>query len=119
VLLELRLPAPEHHPAGFWRRLTDPPDWRATLHALLLPPVGTLTGTLALIAWTATAAALASPLYAPTLAGPVLRLRSLQVAGPRVDALAIFAGVLVLFMLPRLVHLLARVDAALARTLLR
>jgi hypothetical protein len=118
ILLGVQLPEPAPHRTG-WRRLRDSADWRAAIYGLLLLPVGGLTGTLALTGWTVTAAALAYPLYGPTLADPALHLGELQVAGAAADATALLVGILLLLALPRLVRLLARIDAALLRGLLR
>lgn len=118
ALLDVDLPAPAQ-PQGWRRRLTDPAAWRAVAYALLLGPVGLVTGTLTLLGWACALAALAFPAYAWTLADPALHPGDVTVTGAPAAIGSVLTGLLLLSALPSLVRVLARADAVLLRTLLR
>jgi hypothetical protein len=87
-------------------------------NAVLLGPVGVLTGTLCLTGWTTALAAIAFPVYAWTLKDPALYLGRVTVDGVPADLGAIVGGVLVLAAMPAVTRLLARLDAVVVRGLL-
>jgi hypothetical protein len=118
ILLGLDVPAPSQ-PHGWRARLADAAGWRALGYALLLGPVGLLTGTLTLFGWAAAVGALTYPVYAWTLADPAVHLGGLTFGGAPAAVASVLVGLLLLAVLPSLVRLLARVDAVLIRTLLR
>ena len=112
-------PVPPGHPTGFWRRLLDPRDWRAILYGLLLFPVGVVTGAVTRAGWAAMLAGLTYSLYSLWLPESGLLVGETHVGDVLADLVAVAGGVLLLVVLPRLVRVLARFDAALVRGLLR
>ena len=119
VLLGVEVPTPAHPRNGFWRRLLDSADWRSTLYGVLLLPVGVVTGSVTLAGWTTAAAALAYPVYTPALTDPALRLGDHRLTGVPAELVALVIGAGLVLVLPWLMQLLARVDGALVRGLLR
>ena len=117
----LGLPAPAASPAlrGWRGRLTDAGGWRAVAYALLLGPVGVLTGTLTLTGWSTALAATAFPAYAWTLRDPALHLGAVSVSGVPADLGAVVCGILLLASMPAVTRVLAGLDVVLVRGLLR
>ena len=110
--------APASQPLARVRdRLRDRADWRAVLYAILLFPVGIVTGTLTLAGWATAVGLLTSPLYTGRL-GSVPYLTGINLDGPVAAAASVLAGLALLLMMPAVVRTLARVDTALVHRLL-
>jgi hypothetical protein len=118
VLLKVDLPQPAA-PHGWRAWLADAASWRVLGYALLLFPVGLVTGRLSLIGWSAALAGIAFPAYAWTLADPALHLGGLTIGGAPAMLASVVLGLLLLAAMPALTRLLAAADAALIRGLLR
>jgi hypothetical protein len=118
LLLGVHVPAPAPR-RGFRGRLTDAAAWRALGYALLLGPVGTVTGTLTLTGWSTALAATAFPAYAWTLRDPALHLGAVTVDGLPAAVGSVACGLLLLAAMPAVTRLLAQLDAFLVRGLLR
>jgi hypothetical protein len=117
VLLGRRGVAPTHRGGRVRDRLRDPADWRAALYAILLFPVGLVTGTVTIAGWCTAAAAIAAPFYAGRI-GTLPYLAGVNLGGPAAAAASVLVGVLLLLMMPTVVRALARLDSALAQRLL-
>ena len=117
-LLDVEVPDPALAPHGWRGRLADPSGWRALGYAVLLGPVGVLTGTLTLTGWAIGLAAVTFPAYAWALDDPALHLGGLTVGGVPAAVGAVVCGLLVLAVMPALTGLLGRLDTALVRGLL-
>src|SRR5205085_5753691 len=116
ALLDLDLPQPAA-PHGWRAWLADAASWRALGYALLLFPVGLVTGDLTLIGWSTALAAIAFPAYAWTLADPALHLGRVTIDGAPAMAVSVVLGLLLLAAMPALTRLLAAADSALIRGL--
>jgi hypothetical protein len=117
VLLGRRAAAPPHRGGRIRDRLRDPADWRAALYAILLFPVGLVTGTVTLAGWATAAAAITSPFYADRI--PSIRyLAGINLEGPVGTAGSILAGIVLLLLMPAIVSTMARLESGLARLLL-
>jgi hypothetical protein len=118
VLLGVPVPPPPvRH--GLRDRLADPAAWRGLGYAVLLGPVGLLTGGLTFLGWATALGAIAFPAYAWALRDPAVHLGDLTLAGAPAAAGTVLCGLALLAALPALVRLLARGDTALVRALLR
>jgi hypothetical protein len=118
VLLKVDLPQPAA-PHGWRAWLADAASWRVLGYALLLFPVGLVTGEVTLIGWSTALAAIAFPAYAWTLADPALHLGRVTIGGAPAMAVSVVLGLLLLAAMPALTRLLAAADSALIRGLLR
>ena len=117
ALLGQQVAAPGHRAGRLRDRLGDPADWRAVLYAIVLFPVGLLTGTITLAGWSAAAAAITSPFYAERI-GSLPYLGGINLDGPVAAAGTVLAGVTLLLLMPTVVRTMSRLDSALARRLL-
>ena len=106
-------------PHGWRAWLADAASWRPLGYALLLFPVGLVTGEITVIGWSTALAAIAFPTYAWTLGDPALHLGGLTIGGAPAMAASVVLGLLLLAAMPALTRLLAAADAALIRGLLR
>jgi Putative sensor len=118
VLLDVDLPEPAA-PHGWRGWLADAASWRALGYALLLFPVGLITGEVTLIGWSTALAAVAFPAYAWTLADPALHLGGVTIGGAPAMIASVVLGLLLLAAMPTVTRALAAFDAALIRGLLR
>lgn len=118
MLLDADLPEPAA-PHGWRGCLADAASLRALGYALLLFPVGQVTGEVTLFGWSTAVAAIAFPAYAWTLADPALHLGGITIGGAPAMVASVVLGLLLLAAMPALTRLLAAADAALIRGLLR
>jgi len=118
VLLRVDVANPAHPRRGLWEPLRDAADWRALGYALLLLPMGVVSGTIVLAGWTTALAAMTHPLYAVFLDEPAVRVAGRTLDGAAAEAGTVVIGVALLIVMPYVVRRLARVDAALVRRLL-
>ncbi|MGN6685941.1 MAG: sensor domain-containing protein [Actinomycetales bacterium] len=102
-------------PVGFWRKLADAEAWRAVLYLVLLLPVGTVTGTLALTVWSLALGGVGYPLYAPFLGDAAVHVGSWTLSGVPAALLAVAVGVAAALVAPTVLRWLAALDLALAR----
>lgn len=130
TLLDEELPP---HPSivwekGLWPRakqmFTDRPGWKGLAYSLLMLPWGIFTFTLVVVMWSVAFSMASLPLWGwATDAPPAFTLGTTryEIQGWSLFGWTVFAGVLgvvLVAVLPRLVHLLARADLALTRLLL-
>ncbi|MDX6301422.1 MAG: hypothetical protein QOF53_2636 [Nocardioidaceae bacterium] len=118
VLLDVDVVAPPHPRRALWDPLRDAADWRAVGYALLLLPVGVVSGTVVLAGWATALAAITHPLYAIFLDEPAFRLAGHTLDGAPAEAGAVVLGIALLLAMPYVVRRLAQLDAVLVRRLL-
>ncbi len=130
ALLGVELPAhaPISWQRGLWPRakqiLADRPSWRGLAYALLMLPWGIVTFTATVVLWTVAVSLVSLPLWgwvgepppAFTVDGTRFHLHGWSLVAA--VAAASLVGLLLSIVLPRVVHALASLDAALARRLL-
>ena len=116
--LGVAIAAPGHERRRLRDRLRDPADWRAVLYALVLFPVGLVTGTVTLAGWTTAAAAITSPLSVTFFGSTPPRLAGINLTSPVVVVATVLVGIGLLLLMPAVVRTLARLDAVLVRRLL-
>lgn len=125
---ELAPHAPIVWETGLWPRakqmITDRPGWKGLVYALLMMPWGTLTFTAAVVLWSVAFSMASVPLWGWAVEPPppfTLGTTRFEIQGWSLFGWTVVVGVLgvvLVALLPRLVHLLARADVALARLLL-
>ena len=113
---------------GLWPRakqmITDRPGWKGLAYALLMLPWGIFTFTTTVVLWSTAFSMASLPLWGwATDPPPPFTLGSIrfEIEGWSLigwTALAAAIGVVLVALLPRVMHLLARADLALARLLL-
>jgi len=118
AVLGVHVEAPPHVGRSLRDRLLDPADWRAVLYGLVLFPAGVVNATVTIAGWATAAAAIASPLYAGPVGGSVTHVGRLDLDGPVAAVGTVVLGVVLLFAMPAIVRLLARLDEVMVRRLL-
>lgn len=130
TLLDTDLPgfAPIVWAGGWWPRakqaFVDRPGWQGLAYGVLMLPWGVFTFTVAVVAWTVAWTTVTIPLWgwisepppAFTVNGIRFHIHGWSLVGA--TALAFVLGAVMVAVLPRLIHALARADAALAKALL-
>lgn len=126
VLLDVDVPDPfrPFRWEGTWKErakaiFADPTSWKAVAYSLLLLPVGILTFTVTVTAWSVALGMATFPAYAWTSDTPDWLDRNLNTV-EYVGALVVIAiaGFLLLAAVPHIIGGLARLDATLVRSLL-
>ena len=130
ALLDTDLPefAPIRWATGWWPRMQqafgDRPGWQGLLYGVLMLPWGVLTFTVVVVAWSVAWSVLTVPLWgwivdpppAFTINGVRYHVHGASLVGAGVVTFVV--GSLLVAALPRMVHALARADAALVKGLL-
>lgn len=118
LLLDDDVPAPPPVPleGSAWQKvrtaMADATGWRGLLYGVVMLPVGIVTFTVTVLAWSLAAAWIALPAYAWALPDDGALTSARDVAG------VVVLGVLMLAAVPRIVHALTRADRALVGALL-